>query len=63
MSSTDVAPLYQTILGLLAFVAIVVGPILLARWGQRRRAHEIAAGQTDPTKGAESIINIHGRGR
>ena len=61
MSSTDVVPVYQTILVVLAWVALIGGPILLALWGRRRRAHEIAAGQTDPAKGAESVIGIHGQ--
>jgi hypothetical protein len=61
MSSTDVVPLYETILVVLAWVALVVGPILFALWGRRRRAHEIAARQADTTKGAESVLYVHGR--
>jgi hypothetical protein len=61
MSSTDVVPLYQTILVVLAWVTLIVGPILLALWGRHRRAHEVAARQADTTKGAESILYVQGR--
>jgi hypothetical protein len=55
------APLWQTILGLGVFAAVVVGPVLAVRWASRRRARGEEAG-ADTTKGAESMLFTHGRG-
>jgi hypothetical protein len=55
------APIWQTIMAVVGFASVVVGPVLLVIWARRRRARGEEAG-ADTAKGAESMLFTHGRG-
>jgi hypothetical protein len=56
----EAAPLWQSILALVGFVVLVVGPVMAVVWARRRRARGEEA-SADTTQGAPANINVHGQ--